>query len=201
MAIRQLRLEGDPILRKMSRPVKEIDKRIKDLLDDMVETMYEDRGVGLAAPQVGILRRLIVVDVGEGPYKMVNPEIIDRSDEEQLDIEGCLSVPNLNGTVLRPEKVRIRYQDEEGQDRELEASGLFARCICHEIDHLDGILFRDRIDRIIDMENPTEEMVAYLRDHGLMEQEAEADAEDSGEGSGETTTQTPDENLSSGKEQ
>ncbi len=173
MAIRQIRIEGDPLLRKKSRPVKEVDARIKALLDDMLETMYDDNGVGLAAPQIGILRRLIVLDVGQGPMKLVNPEIIKESEETQLDVEGCLSVPNLNGTVVRPQTIRVRYLDENGENKLVEASGLFARCIYHEIDHLDGILFRDRIEMIIDMENPTEEMLDYLKENNLLDEEDE----------------------------
>lgn len=108
MALLTLRLEGDPILRKKAKPVREVTPHVKALLDAMLETMYADQGVGLAAPQVGRLRRLITVDVGEGPYKMVNPEILERSEEQQLDIEGCLSVPHFNGTVYRPKRVTVR---------------------------------------------------------------------------------------------
>ena len=173
MAIRELRLEGDPLLRKKSRPVERVTEKYKTLLDDMVETMYEDKGVGLAAPQIGILRRLIVVDVGEGVYKMVNPEIVWQSEEQQLDIEGCLSVPEFNGTVYRPNEVEVQYLDENGEERRIKVSGLFARCLCHEIDHLDGILFRDRVDRVINYQNLTEEMVNYLKEHDLYPKEEE----------------------------
>lgn len=179
MGLLQLRLEGDPILRKRAKEVKEITPKIQQLLDDMLETMVADHGVGLAGPQVGKLRRLITVDVGEGPYKMVNPEIVWASEEQQLDIEGCLSVPDFNGTVYRPAKMRVTYLDENGERKEVEAEGLFARCIAHEIDHLDGILFRDRVDQVIDMAHPTEEQTAYLVEHHLVSapEEVEEDRE------------------------
>lgn len=173
MALREIRIEGDPILRKISKPVTQVTPRIQALLSDMVETMYEDRGVGLAGPQVGILRRVIVIDVGDGPMKMINPEIVERSDEQQLDIEGCLSMPNFNGTVSRPQRVKVSYMDENGAQCEAEGEGLFARCICHEIDHLDGILFRDRVEMVIDTKEPTQEMIDYLVANGLMAQEEE----------------------------
>ncbi|NLW52920.1 MAG: peptide deformylase [Tissierellia bacterium] len=148
MAIRVIRTDEDPILRKRSREVKEINDRITTLLDDMLETMYEADGVGIAAPQVGILRRAIALDVGDGPMKLINPEIIEQEGSE-IDVEGCLSVPNFNGTVERPAWVKVKYLDETGEQKEVEATGLFARCLCHEIDHLDGILFRDKyIDEI-----------------------------------------------------
>mgnify|MGYP002738953199 CR=1 FL=1 len=125
----------------------------------VVETMYHADGIGLAAPQVGILRRVITVDVGQGPYKMINPEIL-KTEGSEIDIEGCLSVPNFNGTVERPAKIKMKYLDIEGKENIIEATGLFARCICHEIDHLDGILFKDKyIDEITrdDIERMTNE--------------------------------------------
>lgn len=169
MGLRKLRTEGDPILRKKSRPVKIIDNKIKKLLDDMLETMYDDNGVGLAAPQVGMLRRLVVIDVGEGPYKMVNPEIIERSEETNEDVEGCLSVPGFNGTVVRPNRVRVKYLDENGQEQEVVGEGLFARCICHEIDHLNGVLFRDLVVKEINLDHPSDDQIAYLKDHGIID--------------------------------
>ncbi len=144
MAIRQVRIDGDPILRKKSRPIEKIDDRILTLLDDMVETMYSEEGVGLAAPQVGILRRAVVIDVGQGPIKMINPEILSRNGNV-ADIEGCLSVPNRSGIVERPESLSLKYTDEKGQENIIEAEGLFARAICHETDHLDGILYTDKM--------------------------------------------------------
>lgn len=181
MGLRELRIEGDPILRKKARPVKKIDARIKNLLDDMVETMYEDKGIGLAGPQVGILRRVIVVDVGQGPYKMINPEIIDSSEETAEDVEGCLSVPAFNGTVVRPKQVKVKYLDENGEEKEATANDLFARCLCHEIDHLDGILFRDRVVREINLDNPGEEDIKYLKEHGIIDDGEEKDEDSQGE--------------------
>lgn len=144
MAIRQIRFDGDPILRKFSREVKDINDRIKILLDDMAETMYENEGVGLAAPQVGILRKVIVIDIGEGILKLINPEIIEK-EGESLDIEGCLSVPNRAGKVLRPERVKVKYLDIDGKEKIIEGTGLLARALCHEIDHLNGVLFIDKV--------------------------------------------------------
>ena len=144
MAIRQLRYVNDPILRKKSREVTKIDDRIKTLLNDMAETMYENEGVGLAAPQVGILRKVIVIDIGEGILKLINPEIIEK-EGESLDIEGCLSVPNRAGKVLRPERVKVKYLDIDGKKKIIEGTGLLARALCHEIDHLNGGLFIDKV--------------------------------------------------------
>lgn len=155
MAIRQIRYAGDPILRKVSREVTEINDRIKTLLEDMVETMYEYDGVGLAAPQVGILRRVVVIDVGEGPIKMINPEIIEQ-EGESVDIEGCLSIPNRSGTVKRPEKVKVRYLDENGVEKTLEGTGFLARAICHEVDHLNGILFVDKMIEEVELDQDEE---------------------------------------------
>jgi peptide deformylase len=147
MALRNLRYEGDEILRKKSREVPLVDDRRRMLMDDMVETMYANDGVGLAAPQVGILKRVIVIDVEDGNiYKMANPKIISESGEEAAE-EGCLSVPEKRGLVVRPMKVVVEYTDENNQAKKLEAEGLLARAICHEIDHLNGVLF---IDRVID---------------------------------------------------
>lgn len=143
MAIRIIRTDEDPILRKKSRKIDKIDEKIVELLDDMVETMYEANGVGLAAPQVGVLRRAVVIDIGEGPIKFVNPEIIKT--EGSIDAEeGCLSVPGYSGTVNRPESVLLRYTDENGKEHEMEADGFMARAIFHELDHLEGILYTDK---------------------------------------------------------
>ena len=146
MALRNLVLEGDPLLRKTSRPVDEITPRIIKLLDDMAETMYfEGRGIGIAAPQVGVLRRVFVVDIGDdhGKLEFINPEIIETSGS-QTDHEGCLSVPGKTCEVERPEHVKIKALNRDGEEFELEADGLLARCICHENDHLNGILFIDK---------------------------------------------------------
>ncbi len=142
MALREIRLDGDPILRKISKEITDINDRIKILLDDMVETMDNADGVGLAAPQVGVLRRAIVIDVGEGPIKLINPELVEKSGE-CIDVEGCLSVPSKSGKVKRPEWVKVNYLDVNGIENIIEGTGLLARALCHEIDHLDGILYTD----------------------------------------------------------
>lgn len=151
MAIRNIRTEGDPILRKISREVPSVTDRIKVLLDDMGETMYSADGVGLAAPQVGILKRIIVVDPHDektGLVKLINPEIIE-ADGEQIGVEGCLSIPDFNATVKRPEHVKVKYMDEEGNEQIWDAHDFPAVILSHEIDHLNGILFRDKyIDEI-----------------------------------------------------
>jgi peptide deformylase len=144
LAIRKLRIEGDEILRKKSKKIEKVDDRLITLLDDMVETMYENDGIGLAAVQVGVLKRAIVMDIGEGPVKILNPRIIENSGE-QVFTEGCLSVPEVNGDVLRPEKVTMEYMTLEGKTETMVAEGLKAVCLCHEIDHLNGVLFIDKI--------------------------------------------------------
>jgi len=145
MALRNIRYynEEDTILRKKSKIVKIIDEKTRILLDDMADTMYRANGVGLAAPQIGVLKRLAVIDIGEGLVKLVNPVIIEQSGEQQ-DMEGCLSVPDISGEVIRPQKVRIKAQNENGDYFEMEGTGLLARAFCHELDHLDGILFIDK---------------------------------------------------------
>lgn len=156
MAIRQIRYSEDPILRKISREVTEINERIKILLDDMVDTMYKDEGVGLAAPQVGVLRRAVVIDIGEGIIKLINPEIIEK-EGENIDVEGCLSVPGRAGIVKRPERVRVKYLNEFGEEKIIEGRGLLAKALCHEIDHLNGILFIDKmIEEIVPEEDDEE---------------------------------------------
>ncbi len=144
MALRTIRINGDEILRKKCRAVDEIKDRELVLLDDMLETMYAADGVGLAAPQVGILKRLVVIDVGEGPMKLVNPEIVEN-DGEVVDYEGCLSVPGEQGNVIRPETVKVKALNEKGENIEINGSGLLARALCHEIDHLNGVLFIDKV--------------------------------------------------------
>ena len=132
-------------LRRKCRVVETVDDRIRTLLDDLAQTMYEANGVGLAAPQVGVLRRVVVVDVcdGSGLFELVNPVILEQSGTQD-DIEGCLSVTNLNGTVRRPMNIKVRALDRNGQEQTYEAQGYLARAMCHEIDHLDGVLFTDR---------------------------------------------------------
>lgn len=155
MALREIRFSGDPILRKKSKEITEVTERIKILLEDMVDTMNKAEGVGLAAPQVGILRRAVVIDIGEGPIKLLNPEILEVNGEV-IDIEGCLSVPGRSGTVNRPEWVKISYMDLEGEKKTLEGNGLMARAICHEIDHLDGILYIDKMIEEVELEEDEE---------------------------------------------
>ncbi|MBR1559630.1 MAG: peptide deformylase [Clostridia bacterium] len=145
MAIRKIIEMGtDDILRKRARRVDKFDKRLAVLLDDMADTMYEADGVGLAAPQVGILKCCVVIDVGEGLIELVNPEIL-WAEGEVVDAEGCLSVPGRRCTVARPEKVRVHAQDRKGRHIEVEGEGLLARALCHELDHLDGILYVDKM--------------------------------------------------------
>lgn len=145
MALRTIRLEGDPVLGKVCRKVTEVTPKIVTLIDDMLETMYEANGVGLAAPQVGILKRIVVIDVGEGPIVMINPEIIE-SDGEQTGDEGCLSVPGKAGQVTRPNYVKARFMGEDMNEYEIEGEELLARCICHELDHLDGHLYVEKVE-------------------------------------------------------
>ena len=150
MALRTIRKEGDPILRKTSREIPEITPRIKELAQDMIETMHDAEGAGLAAPQVGVLRRMVVIDVGEGPLVMINPEI-QHEEGETIEAEGCLSIPGFAGTVRRPRKLTVSYLNLEGENASLEAEDFFAKAVCHEIDHLNGILFRDLVVEEIDL--------------------------------------------------
>lgn len=148
MAFRKILTEGNETLRKKSRPVTKFDGRLHTLLDDMKETLQEAGGVGLAAPQVGVLRRLFVVDTGEEILECVNPEIVERSGE-QVGAEGCLSVPGKYGIVRRPNVVRLRAQDRKGEWFEAEGEELIARCFCHEYDHLDGKLYTDIAEHML----------------------------------------------------
>jgi len=153
MTVRTILTAPDPILAKVSKPVDGVDDSVRRLLDDMLETMYAADGIGLAAPQVGVLKRAIVVDVSRKgdemkPLKMINPEIVDASDEDIDYEEGCLSVPEHYAEVTRPARVTVRYVDEQGEIRELKAEGVLSVCIQHEIDHLDGILFIDHISSL-----------------------------------------------------
>ncbi len=148
MAIRNIRVDDDPILRKTSRPVTEFNDRLFDLLDDMKETLYKSGGVGLAAPQVGVLRRVVVMDVSEDRsdyIELINPEITDV-EGSQTGNEGCLSLPGLCGVVTRPMVVKVKAQNREGKWCLYKGEGLKARCFCHELDHLDGILYKDKLD-------------------------------------------------------
>lgn len=143
MALRNIRIKGDPILRKKSRDVVEINERVRELVSDMLETMYHADGVGLAAPQIGVLRRIVVIDVGEGPIAMINPVIL-KTGGLQIDLEGCLSVPGVNEEVERPNYVQVEYLDVYGKEKIIVGEELLARAICHEIDHLEGLLFIDK---------------------------------------------------------
>jgi peptide deformylase len=147
MAIRIIRKDDDEILRKISKKVDKIDERILTLLDDMAETMRNAEGVGLAAPQVGVLRRVVVVDIGEGLIELINPVIVYEKGEQMRE-EGCLSIPGRSGVVKRPEKVIVRALNREGETFEITGEELLATALCHEIDHLNGILFIDKIIEI-----------------------------------------------------
>ena len=151
MAIRNIRKLGDDILRKKCRPVEVIDEKILTLLDDMAETMYEANGVGLAAPQIGILKRIVVIDIGEGLIEFINPEIVSVEGNIK-DTEGCLSVPGKYGYVVRPAKVKATALNRDGEKFTIEGEGMLAKAICHELDHLDGIVFVDKVTEYIDAE-------------------------------------------------
>lgn len=143
MALRQIRLSDDEILRKKSKVVEVVDDKIRQILNDMADTMYNtENGGGLAAPQVGILKRLVVIDMGQGLIKLVNPKIIKQEGTQEV-IEGCLSIPNTWGKLIRPAKVTVQTLNENGEEIILTGTGDLAKCFCHEIDHLEGILFTD----------------------------------------------------------
>ncbi|MGN0570256.1 MAG: peptide deformylase [Candidatus Fimenecus sp.] len=144
MAIRNIRTEEDAILRKKSRRVENFDERLFELLDDMADTMYNAEGVGLAAVQVGVLRRIVVIDVGDGLIELINPEITDE-EGAKCDIEGCLSLPGKQGYTIRPKTVKVKAQNREGNWCVYKGSDLKAKAFCHEIDHLDGILYTDKL--------------------------------------------------------
>ena len=153
MAVMKILRLGDETLRKKSHPVTKIDRRTIGLLKDMAETMYAADGCGLAAPQVGILRRMVVIDVGDGLIELINPEIIE-SEGEEIGVAGCLSVPGRRGTVKRPTKVVVRALDKKGREIELTAEGFLARAVCHELDHLDGTVYVDKmIEDVTDQYN------------------------------------------------
>jgi len=153
MALLPILTAPDPRLKKKSKPVDKVDDGVRRLMDDMLETMYAAPGIGLAAPQVGVLRRVIVLDINRedvktGPLFMANPEIVDASDEDATYEEGCLSVPEHYSEVVRPAKVSVRFMDRDGKKREMACDGLLATCVQHEIDHLDGVLFIDHISAL-----------------------------------------------------
>ena len=160
MGLRRILTAEDPALHKVCRPVEKFDRRLHRLLDDMQQTLTEANGVGLAAPQVGILRRVVVVDTGEEILELVNPELLETSGEQE-GAEGCLSVPGKYGLVKRPNYAKVRAQDRNGEWFEAEGEELIARCFCHELDHLDGIMYTEIMERF------------------LTEEELEAEAEES----------------------
>ena len=159
MAIRMIRTMGDNVLTKVCRPVEEMTPRTQQLIDDMLDTMYDACGVGLAAPQVGVLKRIVVIDTDGTPHILINPEILETSGEKTGD-EGCLSLPGKSGTVTRPNYVKVRAFDLDMNQFELEGEGLLARAICHECDHLDGILYTSHVE-------------GELRDNAALEDEDE----------------------------
>ena len=144
MALRKVVEIGDPILNKKCRPIEKFDDKLATLIDDMFETMYAANGVGLAGSQVGMLKRVVVIDVGDGPMELVNPEIVMTQGEQRVS-EGCLSVPGKYGVCSRPAKVQVKAQDRNGKWQVFTGEDLKARCFCHEIDHLDGILFTSKV--------------------------------------------------------
>ena len=145
MALRTIRVQGDSVLTKKSRTVDKMTPRIGELITDMLDTMYDAMGVGLAAPQVGILKRIVVIDVGEGPIVLINQEILETSGEQTGD-EGCLSVPGMAGQVTRPNYVKVKALDVNMEEQILEGEGLLARAFCHEIDHLDGKMYTELVE-------------------------------------------------------
>ena len=161
MALRQIRIMGDPVLEKKCREVTEVTPRTKELIQDMLETMYDAEGVGLAAPQVGILRRIVVIDIGDGPIVMINPEIVETSGS-QTGSEGCLSLPGQAGTVTRPNYVKVKAYDQDMKEYTLEGTEMLARAICHECDHLDGIMYVSKVEGQL-----------YDTDPDLMDEKAE----------------------------
>lgn len=149
MALRKIVTKSDEVLHKKCKPVEVFDEKLSILLDDMAETMYKAQGVGIAAPQVGILRRVVFIDVGDDPVELVNPEIVKKKGS-QRGIEGCLSCPNEWGYVVRPNEVTVKAQDRTGQEIQFKCTEFFARCVCHELDHLDGHLFIEIADEMVD---------------------------------------------------
>ena len=160
MGLRKIMTLKEPCLHKVCRPVEKFDGKLHRLLDDMKETLAEANGVGLAAPQVGILRRVVVVDTGEEMLELVNPELLETSGE-QVGSEGCLSVPGKYGIVKRPNYAKVRAYDRDGNEFEVEGEELMARCFCHELDHLDGIVYTEIMERYL-----TEEEMGELSEEG-----------------------------------
>lgn len=148
MALRKIRTENDEVLHKKAKEVMQIDNKLKQLVEDMTDTMYKADGIGLAAPQVGILKRVVVIDTGEGLVVLINPVIVE-AEGEQCELEGCLSVPDRFGEMKRPARVKVEALDLNGKKFFKEGTGLLARAFCHELDHLDGVLFPDKALRIL----------------------------------------------------
>ena len=170
MGIRKIMTVKEPCLHKVCRPVEKFDGKLHKLLDDMKETLLDANGVGLAAPQVGILRRVVVVDTGEEMLELVNPELLETSGEQE-GAEGCLSVPGKYGLVKRPMVAKVRAQDRDGQWFEVEDEGLTARCFCHEIEHLDGHLFVEHTDRLMEGEELQKWLEAHADEYEIEEEE------------------------------
>ncbi len=158
MALRKIVTVGDPVLTKVCRPVTKFDRRLSDLIDDMIETMHDANGVGLAAPQVGILRRVVVVDTGEEDLELVNPVVVQTSEQTQTGLEGCLSVPGEYGIVTRPQQVTVRAQDRTGEWYEYEGEEIVARAFLHELDHLEGHIYTALAEKML----TPEELEAYM---------------------------------------
>jgi len=156
MALRNIVKEGDPVLRKKCKVVTEVNDHVRDILDDMTETLRVAQGIGLAGPQVGILRRIVIIELDGQHLDLINPEIIER-DGEQYEAEACLSVPGLCGMVKRPMKVKVKALDRNGEEQIYEGEGLLARAFCHELDHLDGILYTDITDDVFEPTDDEEE--------------------------------------------
>lgn len=149
MALRKIVTVGDSILTKVCRPVTKFDQKLAILIEDMIETMHDAGGVGLAGPQVGILRRVVVIDAGDEDLELVNPELVEQSEQTQTDAEGCLSLPGKYGMVTRAQRVVVRAQDRYGDCYEYEGEGLLARCFLHELDHLDGHMYTEKAERML----------------------------------------------------
>ncbi|MEI3064782.1 MAG: peptide deformylase [Oscillospiraceae bacterium] len=169
MALRKIVTVGDPILTKVCRPVTKFDQKLAILIEDMIETMHDANGVGLAGPQVGILRRVVVVDAGDEDIELVNPEVVEVSEEMQTGLEGCLSLPGKYGIVTRPEHVVVRAQDRNGDWYEYEGDEILARCFLHEIDHLDGHMYTEIAEKML-----TPEELAALEQQEADNEEDEA---------------------------
>ena len=171
MALRNIVMVGDPVLTKVCRPVTKFDARLAQLIDDMIETLHDANGAGLAAPQIGVLRRVVIINTEDEDWELVNPELVEVSEEEESGIEGCLSLPGKWGLVTRPVYAKVRAQDRNGDWYEYEGEGLTARCFQHELDHLDGHMYTEFAEKMLTPEELEE----------LLKQESEAQEEEEGE--------------------